>query len=218
MNARRRIIGYCPVRWQLRCFPTLATDCTIGSRVGTPVKASRAGCSHAQTIEGGNAGRVHGSRPSGFSDHLLALAALNAAIIDLASLSDRARRRGSGSTSRIDPSSSRSRSLRYERLVGVRIPSEGAPANGGPTLLDFDGNARNGEARALSTPQCRRFPLLRLWRSSRRPSERAHFSDSLVIFDPLVRRSVGGPILPVGFSLVGAVAAYLTKASCLYQT
>jgi hypothetical protein len=88
----------------------------------------------------------------------------------------------------------------------VRIPSEGAPANGGPTLLDFDGNARNGEARALSTLQRRRFPLLRLW-----PSERAHFSDSLLIFEPLERRSVGGPNLPVGFSLVGAVAAYLTK-------
>jgi pimeloyl-ACP methyl ester carboxylesterase len=81
------------------------------------------------------------------------------------------------------------------------------------TLAGTPGTAKRcpHPACAFSTPQCRRFPLLRLWRSSRRPSEQAHFSDSLVIFDRLVRRSVGGPILLVGFSLVDAVAADIAK-------
>ena len=43
--------------------------------------------------------------------------------------------------------------------------------------------------------------------STGRPSAQALFSDSLVIFDHSTRASVGGPILPVGFSIGAAVAS-----------
>ena len=47
--------------------------------------------------------------------------------------------------------------------------------------------------------------------STGRPSAQALFSDSLVIFDHSSRASVGGPILPVGFSIGAAVAACLAQ-------
>ncbi len=47
--------------------------------------------------------------------------------------------------------------------------------------------------------------------SSGRPSARALFSDSLTIFDHLLQTQAGEAILPVGFSIGAAVAAYLAK-------
>jgi predicted alpha/beta-fold hydrolase len=103
------------------------------------------------------------------------------------------------------------------RLAGVRIPSEGATTEGAPALLGFDGNAWNAEAMALILHALfphrdvvafhyRGYPP-----SSGRPSAGALFSDSLVIFDHLTRLSVGGHVLPVGFSIGASVAAYLAR-------
>jgi uncharacterized protein len=104
-----------------------------------------------------------------------------------------------------------------ERLAGVRIPSEGATAEGAPTLLGFGGNAWNAEATALTLHAL--FPHRNVvafhYRgyvpSSGRPSARALFSDSLMIFDHLRGAEAGKPILPVGFSIGAAVAAYLAR-------
>ena len=103
------------------------------------------------------------------------------------------------------------------RLVGVRIPSEGAMAKGAPTLLGFGGNAWNADAMALILHAL--FPHrdvvafhYRGYASSTgRPSAQAFFSDSLAVFDYLAQARGGGPILPIGFSIGGAVAAYLAK-------
>jgi hypothetical protein len=135
---------------------------------------------------------------------------------DLASLSDRARRSGPGplfaSTQRLEV-----RTPEGARLAGMRIPSEGATAEGAPALLGFGGNAWNAEAMALILHALfphrdvvafhyRGYPP-----SSGRPSAGALFSDSLVIFDHRTRLSVGGCVLPVGFSIGAAVAAYLAR-------
>ncbi|HKN29926.1 MAG TPA: alpha/beta hydrolase [Roseiarcus sp.] len=104
-----------------------------------------------------------------------------------------------------------------ERLAGVRIVSEEATAEGAPTLLGFGGNAWNAEATALTLHAL--FPHRNVvvfhYRgyvpSSGRPSARALFSDSLIIFDHLLRTQAGEPILPVGFSIGAAVAAYLVR-------
>ena len=84
-----------------------------------------------------------------------------------------------------------------ERLAGVRIPSEGATAEGAPTLLGLGGNAWNAEATALTLHAL--FPHRNVvafhYRgyapSSGRPSARALFSDSLTIFDHLLRTHAG---------------------------
>ena len=104
-----------------------------------------------------------------------------------------------------------------ESLAGVRIPSQGATADGAPTLLGFGGNAWNAEATALSLHAL--FPHRSVvafhYRgyapSSGSPSARALFSDSLMIFDHLVRTQAGERIIPVGFSIGAAVAAYLGR-------
>jgi len=104
-----------------------------------------------------------------------------------------------------------------ECLAGVRIPSQGATPDGAPTLLGFGGNAWNAEATALSLHAL--FPHREVvafhYRgyapSSGRPSARALFSDSLIIFDHLVRTQAGERIIPVGFSIGAAVAAYLGR-------
>src|SRR5271166_4940706 len=84
-------------------------------------------------------------------------------------------------------------------------------------LLGFGGNAWNAEATALSLHAL--FPHRDVvgfhYRgyapSSGRPSARALFSDSLIIFDQLVRTQAGERIIPVGFSIGAAVAAYLGR-------
>ena len=104
-----------------------------------------------------------------------------------------------------------------ESLAGVRIPSQGATADGAPTLLGFGGNAWNAEATALTLHAL--FPHRNVvafhYRgyapSTGRPSAQALFSDSLMIFDHLVQTQAGEPILPVGFSIGAAVAAYLAR-------
>jgi len=104
-----------------------------------------------------------------------------------------------------------------ESLAGVRIPSQGATPDGAPTLLGFGGNAWNAEATALSLHAL--FPHRNVvafhYRgyapSSGSPSARALFSDSLIIFDHLVRTQAGERIVPVGFSIGAAVAAYLGR-------
>ncbi len=104
-----------------------------------------------------------------------------------------------------------------ESLAGVRIPSQGATPEGAPTLLGFGGNAWNAEATALSLHAL--FPHRDVvafhYRgyapSSGRPSAQALFSDSLMIFDQLVRIQAGERIIPVGFSIGAAVAAYLAR-------
>ena len=104
-----------------------------------------------------------------------------------------------------------------ESLAGVRIPSQGATPDGAPTLLGFGGNAWNAEATALTLHAL--FPHRDVvgfhYRgyapSSGRPSARALFSDSLIIFDHLVRTQAGERIIPVGFSIGAAVAAYLGR-------
>lgn len=148
---------------------------------------------------------------------------------DLASLSDRARWRGSKFDFPHRPSVFEIQILEDERLVGVPIPSEGATANGGPTLLDFGGNARNAEAMALTLHALfpHRNAVAFHYRgyceaaagraSGRRPSERtqAERADALLGLARNIRspgaKECRRAILPVGFSLVGAVAAYLTK-------
>src|SRR5208337_2856568 len=104
-----------------------------------------------------------------------------------------------------------------ERLAGVRIPSQGERAEGAPTLLGFGGNAWNAEATALSLHAL--FPHRNVvafhYRgyapSSGRPSAQVLFSDSLIIFDHLVRTQAGERVIPVGFSIGAAVAAYLGR-------
>ncbi len=104
-----------------------------------------------------------------------------------------------------------------ERLAGVRIPSEGATTEGAPTLLGFGGNAWNAEATAftLHTLFPHRNVVAFHYRgyapSTGRPSARALFSDSLTIFDYLPRTQAGEPVLPIGFSIGAAVAAYLAR-------
>jgi pimeloyl-ACP methyl ester carboxylesterase len=101
-------------------------------------------------------------------------------------------------------------------LAGGRIPSQGLTADGAPTLLGFGSNAWNAEATALSLHAL--FPhrsvvafLYRGHAPSRSPSAGALFSDSLMIFDHLVRTRVGERIIPVGFSMGAAVAPYLGR-------
>jgi pimeloyl-ACP methyl ester carboxylesterase len=104
-----------------------------------------------------------------------------------------------------------------ERLAGVRIPAQGATADAAPTLLGFGGNAWNAEATALSLHAL--FPHRSVvafhYRgcapSSGSPSARALFSDSLMIFDHLAPTQAGERIIPVGFSIGAAVAAYLGR-------
>ena len=104
-----------------------------------------------------------------------------------------------------------------ERLAGVRIPTQGATADAAPTLLGFGGNAWNAEATALTLHAL--FPHRSVvafhYRgyapSTGRPSARALFSDSLMIYDHLLQTRAGEPILPVGFSIGAAVAAYLAR-------
>jgi pimeloyl-ACP methyl ester carboxylesterase len=104
-----------------------------------------------------------------------------------------------------------------ERLTGVQIPSQGAAADGAPTLLGFGGNAWNAEATAHTLHAL--FPHRNVvafhYRgyapSTGRPSAHGLFSDSLVIYDHLVQTQAGEIILPVGFSIGAAVAAYLAR-------
>jgi len=104
-----------------------------------------------------------------------------------------------------------------KRLAGVRIPSQRATADGAPTLLGFGGNAWNAEVMALTLHAL--FPHRDVvafhYRgyapSSGRPSARALFSDSLIILDHLERTQGGERIIPVGFSIGAAVAAYLAR-------
>ena len=104
-----------------------------------------------------------------------------------------------------------------ECLAGVRIPYQVATAEGAPTLLGFGGNAWNAEATALSLHAL--FPHRNVvafhYRgyapSSGRPSAQALFSDSLMIFDHLERTQAGERVIPVGFSIGAAVAAYLGR-------
>jgi uncharacterized protein len=104
-----------------------------------------------------------------------------------------------------------------ERLAGVRIPSETKANDGAPTLLGFGGNAWNAETTALTLHAL--FPHRNVvafhYRgygpSSGRPSAQALFSDSLTIFHHLLQTQAGEPILPVGFSIGAAVAAYLAR-------
>ena len=104
-----------------------------------------------------------------------------------------------------------------ESLAGVRIPSQGERAEGAPTLLGFGGNAWNAEATALTLHAL--FPHRDVvafhYRgyapSTGRPSAQALFSDSLIIFDHLLRTKAGERIIPVGFSIGAAVAAYLAR-------
>jgi uncharacterized protein len=85
------------------------------------------------------------------------------------------------------------------------------------TPLGFGGNAWNAEAMALTLHAL--FPHRKVvafhYRgyapSSGGPSVQALLSDSLTIFDHLARTNVGEPILPVGFSIGAAVAAYLAR-------
>jgi uncharacterized protein len=104
-----------------------------------------------------------------------------------------------------------------ERLAGVRIPAQGTTAECASTLLGFGGNAWNAEAMGLTLHAL--FPHRDVvafhYRgyspSSGRPSARALFSDSLTIFDHLLQTQAGEAILPVGFSIGSAVAAYLAN-------
>ena len=104
-----------------------------------------------------------------------------------------------------------------ERLAGVRIPAQGGTADAVPTLLGFGGNAWNAEATALTLHAL--FPNRNVvafhYRgygpSSGRPSADAVFSDSLTIYDHLVQTRADERILPVGFSIGAAVAAYLAR-------
>ena len=103
-----------------------------------------------------------------------------------------------------------------ESLAGVRIHPQGA-TTGAPTLLGFGGNAWNAEATALTLHAL--FPHRNVvafhYRgyapSTGRPSAQALFSDSLMIYDHLLQTQPGETILPVGFSIGAAVAAYLAR-------
>src|SRR5271165_4846449 len=104
-----------------------------------------------------------------------------------------------------------------QSLAGVRIPPRGATADGTPTLLGFGGNAWNAEATALTLHALfpRRNVIAFHYRgyapSTGRPSAQALFSDSLMIYDHLLRSRTGETIFPVGFSIGAAVAAYLAR-------
>ena len=104
----------------------------------------------------------------------------------------------------------------HESLAGVRIPSQ-REREGAPTLLGFGGNAWNAEATALTLHAL--FPHRDVvafhYRgyapSTGRPSAQALFSDSLIIFDHLLGAKAGERIIPVGFSIGAAIAAYLAR-------
>jgi uncharacterized protein len=104
-----------------------------------------------------------------------------------------------------------------ESLAGVRIPLKGATADGAPTLLGFGGNAWNADATALTLHALfphRNFVAFHYCGhapSTGRPSARALFSDSLTIVDHLLQTQAGERILPVGFSIGAAVAAYFAR-------
>jgi len=155
---------------------------------------------------------------------ILALAALYAVIIAgmffaqnwllfPAALAGAARVQLPASTQRLEV-----RTPEGERLAGVRIPARGTTAEGAPTLLGFGGNAWNAEATALTLHAL--FPHRNVvafhYRgyapSTGRPSAQALFSESLVIYDHLLQTQAGNKIvLPVGFSIGAAVAAYLAR-------
>jgi hypothetical protein len=150
--------------------------------------------------------------------HLLALAALYGVIITgiyfaqtwllfPTALAGEAR----SSTSRIDPASSRSKSSRTKgslecqsrlrerrRMAGRRFwtlaGTPGTPKRWpSPCTRSFHTAmpSLSTTAAIAKQPQAERAGAGRA--SGRRPSERTHYSDSLVISDHLVRRSVGGP-------------------------
>ena len=104
-----------------------------------------------------------------------------------------------------------------ESLAGVRIPTQGATADAAPTLLGFGGNAWNADATALTLHAL--FPHRNVvafhYRGyapcTGRPSADALFSDSLKIYDHLLQTKASEIILPVGFSIGAAVAAYLAR-------
>ena len=104
-----------------------------------------------------------------------------------------------------------------ERLAGVRIPSQGATADGAPTLLGFGGNAWNAEATALTLhalfPQrnVATFHYRGYAQSSGWPSAQTLTLDSVIIFDRLLQTQAGERIIPIGFSIGAAVAAYLGR-------
>src|SRR5208283_2455097 len=109
------------------------------------------------------------------------------------------------------------RTLDGESLAGVRIPPQGATADGAPTLLGFGGNAWNAEATALTLHAL--FPHRKVvafhYRgyapSTGRPSAQALFSDSLIIHDHLLQTHAVEGVTPVGFSIGATVAAYLAR-------
>ena len=107
--------------------------------------------------------------------------------------------------------------LNHESLAGVRIPSQRERAEGAPTLLGFGGNAWNAQATALTLHalfphrDVVAFHYRGYAASTGRPSAQALFSDSLTVFDHLLGAKPGERIIPVGFSIGAAVAAYLAQ-------
>ena len=97
-------------------------------------------------------------------------------------------------------------------LVGVRVPPT---QPGGPTLVGFGGNAWNAEAMALSLHglfpdrEVVAFHYRGYGPSSGNPTAEALLADSLVIFDHLRPGTGRERVIPVGFSIGSAVAAYL---------
>ena len=153
---------------------------------------------------------------------MLALAALYAVVIAgmfsprPASLSDLGGLISTGSASGINPASAGPDAQRRKPRWSPN-PAQGATADAAPTLLGFGGNTWNAEATALTLHAL--FPHRDVvafhYRgyapSTGSPSADALFSNSLMIYDHLLQTQAGEPILPVGFSIGAAVAAYLAR-------
>ena len=104
-----------------------------------------------------------------------------------------------------------------ERLVGVRLRPVGAPAERGPVLLGFGGNAWNADNVALylhglfPDAEVVAFHFRGYRPSSGTPSADALLADSLLIFDHLRQAAADRRIVAIGFSIGSGVAAYLAR-------
>ena len=103
-----------------------------------------------------------------------------------------------------------------ESLAGVRLPSRSdGRSRADAAWLRRERLERRSDgphpACALSSTQCRTFHYRGYAQSSGWPSAQTLFSDSVIIFDRLLQTQAGERIIPIGFSIGAAVAAYLAR-------
>ena len=135
---------------------------------------------------------------------------------DLAPGSDHVRRSGANSASRINSASRGVDARRRKSCWGATPVSQRRPMRRADAAwLRRERLERRSDgphpACALSSTQCRTFHYRGYAQSSGWPSAQTLFSDSVIIFDRLLQTQAGERIIPIGFSIGAAVAAYFAR-------